>query len=189
MVAVPLDDFRRSKDIPLRFQPMNQTERQQYSQHAQEVQRFREERQKLETNPARAQSDSRNKDFVPGRVKLPGSPIAVKPGTVLGKDNAPPKAYDTPKPDPKVAAKPRANRSEVEPKQRTMNTAPLDQPRTQPQPPPKAERTAPQPPQRQPKAERQAPQPPPKAERSPQQPRGKDATGSKQDKPKGKDTK
>lgn len=193
MVATSYDDFRRSKDIPLRFQPVDQTERRQYSQHAQDVQQFRDERQKLETNAARTQADARNKDFAPGRVKLPGSPIAVKPGVALGKDNTPPKIYDIPKPDPKVAVKPRENRSVDQPLERTANKAPLVQPQRQPQPPqrqPKAEQQTPQPPQRQPKTEQQTPQPPPKAERNPsQQPQGKDAAGSKQDNPKGKDTK
>jgi hypothetical protein len=192
MVAAPLDDFRRSKDSPMRFQPVDQSERRQYSQHAQEVQRFREQRQKLETGVAGAPVEARTKDSVPGRVRLPGSPIAAKPGANLGKNYTPPKIYEAPKPDPKVAAKPRANRSLEQPQQRTVNKVPLNQPRTQPQPPPKVERIAPQPPpQRQPKAERQAPPPQSKAERTPQQPRGKEPAdsppaGSKQDKSKGK---
>ena len=49
-VAAILDDLRRNKNNPLRFQPVDQSERQQFRQQAQEVQRFREERQKLETN-------------------------------------------------------------------------------------------------------------------------------------------
>ena len=175
MVAAPLDNFRRSKDSPMRFQPVSQAERQQYSRHAQEVQRFSAERQKLETSAVRVPVDARTKDFVPGRVKLPGSPIAAKPGADLGKDNAPPKIYEAPKPDRNVAAKPRENRSVVQPQQRTVNKPQVDQPRAQPQPPPKTERVAPQPPpQRQPKAERVVPQPPPqrqpKAERVAPQP-------------------
>ena len=86
--------------------------------------------------------------FAPARVTLPRSPIVAKPGADLGKNHAPPKTYEAPKPDPKVAAKPRVNRSPEQPQQRTVNRVPLDQPRTQPQPPPKVER-APQP-QRQP---------------------------------------
>jgi hypothetical protein len=96
----------------------------------------------------------------------------AKSGANLGKDQVPPKMYEAPKPDPKVAAKSRVNRSAEQPQQRTVNRIPLDQPRPQPNAPPpqpKVERAAP-PPQRQPQAERQAPQP-----------RGKDTAGAKQD--------
>ena len=51
-VATSYDNFRRNKNIPLRFQPVNQSERQQYRQHAQDVRRFGAERQKLEHNAA-----------------------------------------------------------------------------------------------------------------------------------------
>jgi hypothetical protein len=179
-VAGLLGDMSRNKVYPTRFQPVDQRERQQYNQHAQDVQRFREERQRQEANATVAPVDVRNKDFVPDRVKLPGSPIAAKSGADLGKNQAPPKLYEAPKLDPNVVAKPRVNRSVDQSQQRTVNKVPLDQPRTQPQPPPKVERAAPQP---QPKVERQAPPP---------QPRGKEPSGpppaeSKQDKPKGKD--
>ena len=89
-------------------------------------------------------------------MRLPGSPIVAKPGAELGKDHAPPKMYEAPKPDPKVEAKPRVNRSPEQPQQRTVNRMPLDQPQPQPQPQPKVERAAPQP-QPQPKVERQRP--------------------------------
>jgi hypothetical protein len=168
MIAAPLDDFRRSKDIPMRFQPVDPTERQQYSQRAQEVQRLRDERQKLESNVARTPADTHPKDFVPGRAKLPGSPIVAKPGAVLDKNNAPPKIYEAPKPDPKVAAKPRVNRSVDQPQERTVNKVPFDQPKPQPQ-------KAPQPP------------PQPKAEKAPPEPHGKAPADSKQERPKGKD--
>jgi hypothetical protein len=189
-VAMPLDDFRRSKDSPMRFQPVDQAERQQYSQHAQDVQRFREERQKLEVNTAGAPTDARGKESMPNRVKLSGSPIVAKSGADLGKDHAPPKLYETPKPDPNVAAKARVNRSLEQPQQRTVNKVPLNQPQPQapqPQQQPKVERVAPQP---QPKTERVAPQLPPppqrqpKAEKAPQQPLGNAPSESKQDKPK-----
>ena len=52
VVAAPLAQFTKSQDSPLRFQPVDQSERQKLGQHGQEVQRFREERQKLETRAA-----------------------------------------------------------------------------------------------------------------------------------------
>ena len=171
MVAAPLDDLRRNQNSPLRFQPVDQAERQRLAQQAQEVQRFRQQRQKLETNAAGAPAGTRTKEFAPARVKLPGSPIVAKSGAELGKDHAPPKTYEAPKPDPKVAAKPRVNRSPEQPQQHTVNRVPLDQPRTaastaakgrtaapQPQRQPQVKQPAPQP-QRQPQAEQPAPQP------------------------------
>ena len=45
MVAAPLDELRRSRNSPLRFQPVDQAERQRLAQQAQDVQRFRQQRQ------------------------------------------------------------------------------------------------------------------------------------------------
>jgi len=164
-VATLLDDLRGSKNSPLRFQPVDQLERQRLAQQAQEVQRFRQQRQTLETNAPGAPAETRTKEFVPARVRLPGSPIVAKSGVNLGKGHAPPKMYEAPKPDPKVEPKPRAIRS--------------------PGPPPKIERPAPPP-----KIER--PAPPPKIERPAPPPRGDGPAGpppggSKQDKHKDKD--
>ena len=169
-----------TKNTPLRFQPVDQTERQMLARHAQEVQRFREERQKLEANTAGAPAVAGNKDFVPARVKLPGSPIVAKSGAEVGKDQVPPKLYEAPKPDLRVAAKPRVDRSVDQPQQRTVNKVPLDQPQRQPkapQPQPKVERVVPQPP----------PQPQPKVEKTPPPPQANAPVESKQDKSKGKD--
>lgn len=153
-VAGLLDNLSRNRESQQRFQPVDQAERQRLVQQSQEVQRFRQQRQTLETGPVGGPRVTDGKEFTPAKTRLPGSPIVGKPVAGLGKDRAPPAAYEFPKPDPNVAAKARVNRS-------------ADQPRTQPQPQPKVERAAPQP-QRQ--VERRAPQP-----------RGKDAAGSKQD--------
>ena len=52
VVAAPLDQFAKSKDRPLRFQALGQEERQRLAKHGQEIQKFRQERQKLETRAA-----------------------------------------------------------------------------------------------------------------------------------------
>ena len=191
-VASLLDDLRGRKDSPLRFQAVDPPERKQFSQHGQNVQKFREQRQKLETSAVVAPAESRSNKFTPARVKFPGSPIVAKRGADLGKGHTPPKTYEAPQPDPKVVAKPRVNRSAEQPRQHTVRRVPLDQPRTQPQPPPKAKRDAPQP-RQQPKANRSATQQrqQPKADRQSQQSRGNrsagaSSAGSKQDKHKGK---
>ena len=159
-VAALLDDLSRNRDSQLRFQSVNQAERQRLAQQAQDVQRFGQQRQRLETGAVGAPAGTPTKEFTPARVKLPGSPIVAKSGANLGRGHAPPKMYEAPKPDPNVVAKPRVNRSANQPQQRTVNRMPLDQPRTQPQPQrqPQAERRASQPP-RQPQAQQQAPQP------------------------------
>jgi hypothetical protein len=142
VLAAPLDQLTKSKDSPLRFQPVDRSERQKLAQRGQEVQILREERRKLETAAGVrvAEKPSKEKEFVPARVKLPGSPIVAKPAAVLGKDHAPPKMYEAPKPDPKIAPKPRGNRPApaIPPR--------VDQPRPKkPQPLPKADRAAPKP--------------------------------------------
>jgi hypothetical protein len=89
--------------------------------------------------------------------------------TTFGKERAPPKAYEAPKLDPNLVAKPRVNRSPGQPQQHTVSRVPLDQPQpTAPQPQPKAAaRPAAQP---QPRVERLAPKPQPKVERPTPQP-------------------
>ena len=47
--------------------------------------------------------ETQPKVFAPGRVPLPRSPIVAMPVDELGKGHAPPKMYEAPKPDPKVA--------------------------------------------------------------------------------------
>lgn len=150
-VAASLDDLRRNTNSPLRFQTVNQIERQRLAKQSQDVRRFSQQRQNLENNAAGG----------PARVKLPGSPIVAKSGANVGKNFTPPKTYVTPKPDPNVAAKSRVNRSLEQPKQHSVNRVPLDQPKSQP----KVERQAPKQdkPRPQPKVERQAPKPQEKA--------------------------
>ncbi|MBN1396360.1 MAG: YXWGXW repeat-containing protein [Pirellulales bacterium] len=209
-VAESYDDFRRTKNSSLRFQPVNQSERQQYRRHAQDVRRFSEERQKLEYNAASGPA----RGVAPSRARLPKSPIKAKPVAELGGKRAPPRTYEAPEPDTNVAPKPRADRSRKGPKQHSVNRIPPDQPQPRHQPKaeqqapkrqpkaeqqapkrqPKAEQQAPkrqpkaeqQAPKRQPKAEQQAPKRQPKAEQQAPKPRGKDSAESKPDKEKGK---
>jgi hypothetical protein len=174
VLAAPLDDFRRSQNGPWRFQPVDPAERQRLAQQAQDVQRFRQQRQTLETGAVRAPAETRTREFAPANVRLPGSPIVAKSGAELGKDRMPPKNYQAPKLDPNVVAKARGNRTVDQPQQRTVNRIPLDQPRTQPAPSPRVEQRAAPQPQRQP----QAPQP-----------RGNPPAGPNQDQRKDKDKK
>jgi hypothetical protein len=161
VMAAPFSQFTKSPNSPLRFQPVDQLERQRLGKHGQDVQRFREERQRLESPVAAPSAAPPPKEFAPARVPLPGSPIVARPVTELGKGHAPPQAYEAPKPDPRIEPKPRVNRPAPQPQRKAEQPAPQPQPRTerpapQPQPHPKAEQPAPQP---HPKAEQPAPQP------------------------------
>ena len=161
-VAAPLDEWRRNQNSGLRFQAVNQAERQRLAQQAQDVQRFRQQRQQLENNAAGAPTGAGARTFAPDRARLPGSPIVARSGADLAKDRVPPKAYQAPKPDFSVAAKARVNRAPGQPQLHSVSRMPLDQPRTQHQP--------------------EARQPAP-------QPRGNAPAGSKQEQPMGKDKK
>jgi hypothetical protein len=147
-LGTPLDELRRNQNNRLRFQPVDQAERQRLAQQGQEVQRFRQERQRLESNTAAGPTGTRGNEFARGRVRLPGSPIVARPGDALAKDHVPPRINEAPKPDYRVAAKPRVNRSAPQPQQHV-------------------ERAAPQP--RQPQATREAPQPRGKESAGPKQ--------------------
>jgi len=142
-VAALLNDLGRNQNSPVRFQPVSQAERQRLVQQAQDVRRFGQQRQVLERNVSGAPAGART--FAPARVALPASPIVARSGANVGRDFVPPKTYVAPKPDPKVEPKPRANRSLEQPKQHTVNRAPIDKPAPQPQRQPQAIQPAPQP--------------------------------------------
>jgi hypothetical protein len=143
IVGASLDQASRSRNEAWRFQPVDQAERQRFHQHGQEVYRFRDQRQQWETNATVAPAPDPAHRGGPARMKLPPSPIVSRPVTELGKGHAPPRMYEAPQSDPQVAAKPRLNRSQEQPQQRTVNRVPLAQPQTQPQATPKVEPPAP----------------------------------------------
>lgn len=115
VVAAPLEQWTRSKASPLRFQPVDQSERQKLGQHGQEVQRFRQQRQEMETNAAVRPAEKPSSQYVPAKVKLPKSPVVARPAAELGTGHAPPKTYETPKPDPRIEPKPRPASGKPEP--------------------------------------------------------------------------
>ena len=158
-VASPLSQFTTSANSPLRFQAIDQSERQKLGQHGQDVQRFREERQKLETSVAVPSAEAPAKQSVPATVTLPRSPIVARPLADLGKEHVPPQMHEAPKPDLRIEAKPRVARLPEQRQPYTVNRLPLET--KQPPvsvPPPKAERPPLQS-QPQPKIERPASKP------------------------------
>ena len=167
LVGASLDQAGRNRNGAWRFQPVDQAERQRLAQQRQDVYRFRDQRQQWESGAAAPSAAPPPKEFAPGRVPLPRSPIMARPVTELGKGYAPPQMHEAPKPDFRVEPKPRVNRPAPQPQPQPRVAQPAPQPQRQPQ----AERAAPQL-QRQPQAERAAPQPQrqPQAERAAPQP-------------------
>ncbi|HUU81414.1 MAG TPA: hypothetical protein VMW90_08195 [Acidobacteriota bacterium] len=102
VVATPLDRLKKSKGTSWRFQSLNKQEREQIGQRGQELRKFREKRQELETKAPDRPATSPSKGFKPPRARLPRSPITAKSAEQLGKKQAPPKRYDAPRPDPNV---------------------------------------------------------------------------------------
>jgi hypothetical protein len=184
VVATRLDQLTKSKDGRLRFEPLDAAERQKLAQRGQEVQKLREERRKLEAAAVIRPTGKPSKEFVPARVKLPGSPIAAKPAGHLDKDHVPPKTFEPSRLDPKVEPKPKRIRptspqpagidrpdkkSPPEPKakrpdKKSQPEPKADRPDKKSQPEPKADRPDKKP-QSEPKADRpdKKPQPEPKA--------------------------
>jgi hypothetical protein len=143
VAATPFSQFAKNPNGPLQFRPVDPAERQRLGQHGQEVQRFRDERQKLEATAAAPSAEQPTKQFAPARIPLSRSPIVGGPVTEIGKGHAPPQIYEAPKPDLRVEAKPRVNQPASQPQQHVVSRLPLDTPRAQPQP--RVEQSVPQP--------------------------------------------
>jgi hypothetical protein len=186
LVGVSLDQASRSQDSAWRFQAIDQTERERLGQHGREIQRFRDQRQQLETQAAAAATDPVRRSE-PTRVRLPTSPIAAKPTVRPDRDYTPPKTHAAPPLDMFVRPQPRTDRSTDQPPRHTTLRPPLDTPKPQPQP--KVERPEtprgqpqPQPKMERPETPRSQPQPQPKVER-PETPRGQPQPQPKVERP------
>ncbi|MCU0785354.1 MAG: hypothetical protein MUF81_15135 [Verrucomicrobia bacterium] len=105
MVATPISQLAKRKDSPMRFQPVAKAERQQIAQRGQEVQKSREQRRTLEAKAVDTTTRKPGAAFEPAKVKLPKSPIVARSANQLGKNQAPPKVQQSPRPDPKFQPK------------------------------------------------------------------------------------
>lgn len=97
--AALLDQLAKRKEHPIRFQSVATKERQQLTQRRQEVQKFRGERQRLETPASPAATSA--------KVRFSRSPIVGRSIDQLDKHQAPPKRAAAPEPDLRVEPKPR----------------------------------------------------------------------------------
>src|ERR1035437_1043556 len=125
LVATSIDQLAKRKDSPLRFQPVAKEERQQLAQRGQEVQKSRDQRRTLEAKAVGTAVQKPGGVFEPAKVTLPRSPIVAKPANQLGRNQTPPQAKQTPKPDLKFQPKsetpgrqPNVDRSNPQPKSR-----------------------------------------------------------------------
>jgi len=109
VVAAPMAQLAKSKEAPMRFQPVATAERQKLAQRGQEVQKSREERRTLEARAVDRAVDTTNpkpgRAIEPTAVKLPRSPIVAKAPNQLGRNQTPPRVPQAPKPDLKVQPK------------------------------------------------------------------------------------
>jgi hypothetical protein len=89
----------------MRFQPVARDERQKLAQRGPDVQKSREQRRTVEAQVVDTAARKPNGRVEPTKVKLPKSPIVAKPAGQFAKSQAPPRAQQTPKPDPKIQPK------------------------------------------------------------------------------------
>ena len=122
-VATSFDELAKSKDHSLRFQNVDQAERQKLSQHGQAVSQHRDQRQKLELSATDSSAAKLNspREIHPTKATLPVSPIAALPADRLGKDHTPPARHEVLKPDLSIPPTARnvggkANSGQVEPR-------------------------------------------------------------------------
>jgi hypothetical protein len=107
VVAAPLADLARSVDSPLRFQAVDQQDRQRFGDGAQQVYQSRTQRHQRETRHAVTDADQPAGEPEPARVRLPRSPIVARPADQLGDGQGPPTIQPGPDPDPQVEPQPR----------------------------------------------------------------------------------
>jgi hypothetical protein len=130
--AESLDQVANRKEQPVRFQSVAKQEKQQLTQRRQEVQKFRGERQQLETPARVAATEKPSRLSEPAKVKLRRSPIVGQSIDKLDKDRAPPKRPEAPKPDLKVAPRARKAADTAEPRRaepKAKKAEPAQQPK------------------------------------------------------------
>lgn len=101
-MAAPLEQLAARRENPVRFQRVDQGDRQKLAQRGREVQQSREQRRKIEAAAVVPSARQAGEAIQPAKVSLPRSPIVAQPARRNGKGQPPPAAQRAPKPDPKV---------------------------------------------------------------------------------------
>jgi hypothetical protein len=105
VVATTIDQLAKTKDSPMRFQPVDGAERQKLAQRGRDVQQSRDQRRTLEDKAWNTTTPKNGAALEPVKVKLPRSPIVAKPASEAGGNQTPPKAQRSPKPEIKPQPK------------------------------------------------------------------------------------
>lgn len=116
LIAQPFSEYSRGKESAFKYQAFDKTERQQFTQRELAYRQLRDQRQKLESQAADIPDPTKStvpREVKGTRVKLPSSPIRYAPADQIDKAYVPPKGYDYPQADPKIA--PTARRPRLNP--------------------------------------------------------------------------
>ena len=112
--AVSYEQYSKRKESAVRFQKVDNTERQELSQRGRAIQNNRIERQKIETRSVEPRKDDRPaRSLESTRARLPKPTVVARPINQLKREQAPPKRHKVPAPDPKV--QPRTRSAEERP--------------------------------------------------------------------------
>ena len=98
----PIDHGGKAKTGPSRFQPLNETERREFSNREKEVRVYRTERQHRETPKQEIPRQTAVKKTAPNKEKFRKSPIMDRTDQRTKWKRTPPRQYKTPKPNPHV---------------------------------------------------------------------------------------
>ncbi|MEI8291256.1 MAG: hypothetical protein WCH99_17450 [Verrucomicrobiota bacterium] len=107
-MAAPINQLAKQKAGAVKFQPVFEAERQKLAQRSQAVQQSRDQRRTIETKLVDTAGQKSGGLFAPAKVPLPRSPIVSKPVSQLRKNQIPPQAQPSPKPDSIFQPKPDA---------------------------------------------------------------------------------
>jgi hypothetical protein len=103
-MVMPLEEFTKNPDVAQNFRAINDEERQQVRERAQEFRKFRKDRQELEASATSAVAGKANpgQAIEPTTGKLARSPIAANPDATPGVAGKVPKRPEVPDLDPNV---------------------------------------------------------------------------------------
>jgi hypothetical protein len=170
VIAQQLEQFRKAKESSIRFQQVDNDDRQQFGRRGQEVQKHRQQRQELEAKTVDSTAEPSVRGGPSARVKLSQSPFVAKRPDEFGENQRPPQTHALPQLDPKLVPQPRRQRSpraDTRPAPPNVKVGPKTAPKVDPQAPPPKDKPQASPPQASP-------------------PKAAPPKGKPQDKPKGK---
>jgi hypothetical protein len=111
VIAQQLEQFRKTKENSIRFQQLNDSDRQRFGLRGHEVESHRQQRQQLETRGAAPTAGASGRGGASARVALPKSPFVAKRPDELDAQQRPPQSHTQPQLDPKFVPQSRRQRS------------------------------------------------------------------------------